>query len=74
MRKEYRYITKFHAAPPFPPDPKPVQVGERRMESPCFGGDRTEPPLPCTVLRVNEKHRYYTVRFDKLGFCQSFKY
>lgn len=35
-------------------------------------GDRKPSPTPCEVTFVNEAHLFFVVRFEGLGFCETF--
>ena len=49
---------------------KRVEIGARFMATPTIG-DHVSQPMPCTVIYMNEKHRFFRARFD-LGFTQCF--
>ena len=54
------------------------KVGDRRLESFLIrtinGVYIPSPPEPCTVIYVNQRHRWYQVYFERLGFCCGFKF
>lgn len=53
-------------------------VGDRRFESflvrTLHGAYVLSPPEPCVVTYVNRMHRWYEVRFERMGFCCGFKF
>lgn len=45
------------------------------VPSHCRGdNDLCRTPLPCVVLAVNDRGRFFTVRFQDTGLCESFPY
>jgi|Go1ome_4_1110791.scaffolds.fasta_scaffold05211_8 hypothetical protein len=48
-------------------------VGDRLHRVPSIGADGFKACLPCTVVYVNPRHGFYTVRFD-LGFREAYRF
>lgn len=41
-----------------------IRVGDKRAEIPKIEGVAIRKPMPCRVIYVHPKHRFYTVEFD----------
>lgn len=53
-----------------------ISIGQKMMIAPSYMVDlsnkRIHDPMPCKVIYINRRHRFYTVEFE-FGVKESFK-